>query len=114
MSQGPEAAGAGDDRWLAPADGRWSLSLRVQPGARRTEPVGIADGRLRLKLAAPPVEGKANEALLRWVAAALDLRQRDVELISGQTSRQKRVGFACALSREEIARRLLGAPERRV
>lgn len=107
MSPEPEAAAGAGERWLARSGGHWLLSLRVQPGARRTEPAGIVEGRLKLRLAAPPVEGKANEALLRWIADALDLRQRDVELASGQTSRQKRVRFACALPGQEIERRLL-------
>lgn len=96
------------DEWLEQAGDRWALLLWVQPGARRTEVQGVADGRLRLKLAAPPVDGKANEALLRWLARALGARQRDVELVSGQTSRRKRVSVRSALGASEIAQRLLG------
>ena len=102
-------AGPAPAAWLEASQGAWLLSLRVQPGARRTEPQGIADGRLRLRLAAPPVEGKANEALLRWVAQRLGLRQRDVELVSGQASRNKRLRVDCPLPRERIEAALLAS-----
>lgn len=82
--------------------------LRAQPGARRFEAAGVVDGRLKLKVAAPPVEGKANEALQRWVATVLELRIRDVELVSGQTGRNKRLRIRCDLPEAEIVRRLLG------
>jgi uncharacterized protein (TIGR00251 family) len=98
----------GDGGWLEPAAVGWSLLLWVQPGARRTEVQGIADGRLRLRLAAPPVDGKANEALQRWLAERLGLRLREVELVSGQTGRRKRVRLECALPQAEIRQRLLG------
>jgi len=84
------------------------LLLWVQPGARRTEVQGIVDGRLKLRLAAPPVDGKANEALQHWLASRLGLRLREVELLSGQTSRRKRVRLDSRQSEAEIRQRLLG------
>lgn len=73
---------------LAP-DGSATLSLHIQPGAKKTEVMGLHGEALKLRLAAPPVDGKANAALLRFVAEILDLPKADVELKSGQTSRQK-------------------------
>lgn len=73
---------------LAP-DGAATLNLHIQPGAKKTEVMGLHGEALKLRLAAPPVDGKANTALLRFVAEVLDLPKADVELKSGQTSRQK-------------------------
>lgn len=113
MSQPAEPQAPIDDGgWLEPAAGGWSLLLWVQPGARRTEVQGVADGRLKLRLAAPPVDGKANEALQRWLADLLGLRLREVELVSGQTGRRKRVRIECALPEHEIRQRLFGAQGR--
>lgn len=79
----------------------------VQPGARSTEPAGVLDGCLKLRLSAPPVDGRANEELLRWVAGRLDLPLRAVELAAGASSRRKRLRADCALGRDEVAKRLL-------
>lgn len=108
MSQQDDRAGAAGCHWITPAPtGGWFLALRVQPGARRTEIQGVAEGRLRLRLAAPPVEGKANEALVRWVAQRLGARLREVTLVSGETSRIKRLHVDCVLTSAELERRLL-------
>ena len=61
------------------------------PGAKRTELVGLHDGALRVRLAAPPVDGKANEVLLAWLADELDVPRRQLELVRGVASRRKRV-----------------------
>lgn len=71
------------------ADGRITLTLHIQPGARKTEVAGRHGEALKIRLAAPPVDGKANEALLRFVAGTLGLQKSAVSLKSGQTSRQK-------------------------
>jgi len=93
--------------WLAGGPGHWTLSVWAQPGARNTVPQGILDGCLKLRLAAPPVEGKANDALLRWIAGRLAIPLRAVELAAGHASRRKRVTLRCELSGELIAQRLL-------
>ena len=67
------------------------LELYVQPGARRSELAGEYDGRLRLKLAAPPVEGKANEALIAFLADHFNVPKRNVRIAAGLRSRRKRV-----------------------
>ena len=78
------------------APARWTgedLEIRVhaQPGARRTEGQGLHAGAIKIKLQARPVEGAANEALLRFLAEALQVPRKRCVLISGETSRQKRV-----------------------
>ena len=94
--------------WLSGQSPRWTLLIRAQPGARASEAVGEHGDALRVKVAAPPVDGKANEALLRWLARRLDVTLRDVELVSGATSRTKRVSVSCALTADQLIERLLG------
>ena len=67
------------------------IALHCQPGAKKTEIQGEHDGRLRLRLAAPPVEGKANEALIQWLSKTLEIRRANIELLAGDLSRLKRV-----------------------
>ncbi len=65
------------------------LAVSVVPNARRTGVDGLHDGALRVRLAAPPVDGKANDVLVHWVADELDLPRRAVTLVRGQTARRK-------------------------
>jgi uncharacterized protein (TIGR00251 family) len=65
------------------------LAVHVQPGAKSTETVGIHGDRLKVRLAAPPVDGKANKALIEWAQKFFQVSKRDVELVRGQSSRQK-------------------------
>ena len=78
------------------ADGDGSrITLQVVPRASRTEVVGAyGDDSLRLRLAAPPVDGKANRELLRFLSEALGVPARALELVSGQTGRRKVVRVA--------------------
>lgn len=71
------------------------IELAVIPNAKRSEWAGLHDGALRLRLAAPPVDGAANQAVLRWLAKDVGVRVADLELISGHSSRRKRVALAC-------------------
>lgn len=71
------------------ADGRITLTLHIQPGAKKTEFAGRHGDALKIRLAAPPVDGKANEALLKFLAEVLHLPKSAVTLKSGQTSRRK-------------------------
>jgi uncharacterized protein (TIGR00251 family) len=65
------------------------LAVSVQPNARRTEADGLHDGALRVRLCAPPVDGKANQLLIKWLAGELGLPDRAVQLRRGETSRRK-------------------------
>ena len=65
------------------------LSIHATPGARRTEAAGAHGQALRVRLAAPPVDGKANAALFAWAAAALGVPRAQVELLHGASGRQK-------------------------
>lgn len=67
------------------------IALHCQPGAKKTEVQGEHDGRLKIRLAAPPIEGKANEALIAWLSKTLDIKRSQIELLAGDLSRLKRV-----------------------
>ncbi len=84
-----------------------SLVVRVTPRAGRDEVVGWRDGVLQVRLRAPPVEGQANEALCRFLAERLGVAPSRVEIVTGATSRNKRVRIE-GVSEEELRRRLGG------
>lgn len=76
--------------WCRPsADGGLTLTLHIQPGAKKTEFAGLHGDALKIRLAAPPVDGKANEALIKFLADFVGVAKADVILKSGQTSRRK-------------------------
>lgn len=77
--------------WYRRAGERLVLELQVQPGAARTEVAGLHDGRLKLRLAARAVDGRANAALVEFIAARLGVAKRDVTIEAGANSRRKRV-----------------------
>jgi uncharacterized protein YggU (UPF0235/DUF167 family) len=68
-----------------------SLRVRAVPGARATGTDGLRGGALRVRVAAPPVDGKANAALLAFLAGRLGLRPRDLRLAAGASGRDKLV-----------------------
>lgn len=80
--------------WLRPDGDGVVLTLHIQPGAKKTEVAGLHGDALKIRLAAPPVDGKANEALVAFVAKTLGVPKANVELVSGQTSRAKRLRVA--------------------
>ena len=94
---------------LHEAKGRVVLSVHVQPGARATEVVGRHGDALKVRVAAPAIGGRANEAVLALVAEEFGLARRDVELVSGQSSRNKRIrlgDLTMADAGREVARLL--------
>jgi len=91
------------DWFRVAADGRITLTLHIQPGAKKTETAGLHGDALKIRLAAPPVDGKANEALIKFIAEALKLPKSAVNLKSGQTSRRKVLEVSGATS-EAVAR----------
>jgi uncharacterized protein (TIGR00251 family) len=70
------------------------LRLRVVPNAKRSEFVGRHGDALKVKIAAPALEGRANEELIEFLADALGIGRRDVTLVSGEKSRDKLVAIA--------------------
>ncbi|MBI2313199.1 MAG: YggU family protein [Betaproteobacteria bacterium] len=72
-----------------PARNLLLLTLHVQPGAKRTEVAGLHGDALKIRLAVPPVEGRANAELLRFIADALGVPAKQVALKQGERSRRK-------------------------
>jgi uncharacterized protein (TIGR00251 family) len=70
-----------------------TLTLHIQPGAKRSEIAGLHGEALKIRLAAPPVEGRANEALLKFIAELFGVPVRQVELKQGGQSRHKVVAI---------------------
>jgi uncharacterized protein (TIGR00251 family) len=70
------------------------LEVRVTPRAGRSAIAGVRDGVLLVRLAAAPVDGAANAELIETIARALGVPKRDVTIVSGERSRQKRVRIA--------------------
>ncbi len=89
-----------------------TLRLRALPGAKASGWAGLLpDGRFKVKIAAPPIEGRANEELVRFVAASLDLPRRSVRLAHGAGGRDKVVEVD--LDPDELARRVTACGARK-
>ncbi len=67
------------------------INVRVQPRAGKDEVAGIQQQRLKIRITAPPVEGKANAHLIRFLADLFKVKQSQVTLLNGQSSRDKRL-----------------------
>jgi uncharacterized protein len=80
--------------------GRVTFLVRVQPRASRSELAGEWQGALRVRLAAPPVEGRANDALRRFLAASLNVPLAAVTIARGERSRNKRVEISGATAKQ--------------
>ena len=66
-----------------------TFSIRIQPRASKNESARMENGGLKIRLTAPPVDGAANEALVRFLADTLAIARSQVEIVSGHTSRDK-------------------------
>ena len=88
--------------WLKQTPNGITLNLHCQPGAKLTKVVGLHDGCLKISLQAPAQENKANELLLAWLSKQLKLPQKQIQFVSGQNSRKKRVEVWGPISAEQI------------
>ena len=77
------------------------LLVRAQPGARRNEIRGVQDGMLKVCVTQSPEKGKANKAIIGLLCKSLGLKKSQIELISGETSRQKRF-LVRGITRDEL------------
>ena len=75
--------------WYRRAADGWLLELHIQPGAKKTEVAGLHGDALKIRIASPPVDGKANAALVAFVADALAVPKSAVEVVRGETARRK-------------------------
>jgi uncharacterized protein len=82
-----------------------TLSVRIQPRASKNSVSRMEDGTLKIRLTAPPVDGAANEALVKFLSDTLSVSKSQIEILSGHTSREKRVKIS-GRSEEDVIRLL--------
>lgn len=83
------------------SDGSITLEVHAQPGAKRTEVAGIHGGCLKIRIAAPAIEGRANEALIAFLAQSFGVPRRNVTLLRGESGRAKTVRIAAPKARPD-------------
>ncbi|MDD8047334.1 MAG: DUF167 domain-containing protein [Verrucomicrobiota bacterium] len=81
----------------------WNLEVHVQPRAKRTEAIGIYGQAVKIRVASPPVDGKANEALIEFFSKALRIAKGEIHLVAGATGRKKVISLP-ELPADEICR----------
>ncbi len=88
------------------SDRELTFAVKVIPRAKRDEIIGVEGDAVKVRLNAPPVEGRANDALIRFLAAQFGVKRADVEILRGETARHKlvRVRGATRAKLEEIVR----------
>jgi uncharacterized protein len=84
------------------------LRLRVSPGASRSAVVGRHGEAWKVRVSAPPTDGRANDAVVRLLADSLDISSADISIVSGHGSRDKTISLA-GLESDELERRLAAA-----
>ena len=99
------AADSRDSQSSSPETASCTLAVKAIPNAPRSEVVGWLGDALKVKVHAPPLEGRANEALCEFLADTLDLPRRSVTVVRGDTSRQKIIRIA-GLTMEAVKARL--------
>lgn len=77
-------------------EGGIALTLQIQPRASKNEVCGVQGNALKIRLTSPPVDGAANKLCREFLADLFDVPRSAVEIVSGETSRHKRVRIACA------------------
>ena len=93
--------------WLKQSPRGITLSLHCQPGAKQTKVVGLHDDCLKIALQAPPLENKANALLVAWLSKQLKVPQKQIQFISGQNSRKKRIEIQGDISVEQMMQTLM-------
>ncbi len=94
--------------WICEVNGGVDIALYAQPGAKATEVAGEHEGALKLRVRAPPVDGKANAAVIAFLALKLGVAKSQIELTSGDKNRRKRLHVA-GVSAEFVHEKLLSA-----
>jgi len=112
MSHGAGAGAAAGQSvaWCSPVAGGVRLALQVTPNAKKSQVIGPLDDVLKLRLQAQPIEGKANDALIRFLAELLALPRSKISITHGQTSKKKLVELSGPqLTVDAVVHRLLSA-----
>ena len=92
------------------ADGSITLQIHAQPGAKRTEVAGVHGDCVKIRLAALPLEGRANDALIAFIAASFGVPRRNVTLVRGKTARRKMLHIASPAARPDREWERSGSP----
>jgi len=87
-----------------PKTGALLIAVQAQPNAKRTEVAGPHGDALRIRLAAPPLEGRANDCLVAFVAERLGVKRGAVSVVQGETSRRKLLAVTAAARAEDLYR----------
>ncbi len=90
--------------WCEEKDGALFIKIHVQPRASKNEIVGIYGDALKLRLTSPPLEGAANALLVKFLAKTLAVPKSQINIVSGEKSRQKRIKIDC-LTRDQFLSR---------
>jgi len=80
--------------WLTRTPTGWTIAVHVQPGAKRTAVAGVHGERLKIRISAPPVEGRANAAIVAFIAEQLGVPRAQVSVARGERSRDKLIAVA--------------------
>lgn len=83
------------------------LNVQVMPNAKKTEAVGLIDGVLKIRLKAQPIEGQANEELIRFIATKIKQSKKQISVVRGLTSRQKTIEIKTQQECEAVSQLLL-------
>ena len=94
-----------NDGPLSQVSGGVCLNIMVQPRSSKSELAGMQQGRLKIRIAAPPVDGEANDELVRFLARLFGMPKSSVSILQGQRGKQKRVQLA-GMSPESVRTRL--------
>ena len=90
--------------WLRRTATGWTLAVRVQPGAKRSEVAGLHGDRLKIRIAAPALDGRANDALVAFLAGELGVARGRVAVARGERSRDKLVAVTGEADPARLAR----------
>ncbi|RZI41692.1 DUF167 domain-containing protein [Herbaspirillum sp. HC18] len=93
--------------WCTPTQGGIRITVQITPNAKKSEVIGVLEDTLKIKLQAQPIEGKANEALVRFLADMLDVPKSAVTITHGHTNKRKIIEVSGASVTVERARQVL-------
>lgn len=91
--------------WMNEIPGGLDIRIRAVPRASKNEIQGIYDGALKVRLTTPPIDGKANQALIKFLSKTLKLSKAQIELTQGDTSRYKTIRLS-GITPEEFLKRI--------
>ena len=95
--------------WCSAVTGGVRIAVQITPNAKKSEVIGVLDDALKIRLQAQPIEGKANEALVRFLADVLSVPKSVVAITHGHTNKRKVIEVtASALTVESVRKSILG------